>query len=137
MAHKKLAYREDILNIWKPIENLPNPMYVEAIYDDYDGFRILLKGESVISKMLRVTFQDSLSYRNTDESYLLKIWNSTEKAKLGKIFYLVENSSYVDFFNEMTENIYSDWDIKHYAIYTTSDCIDVISANPPIIEWLD
>lgn len=127
---------KQIFTLWKPIEDLPKPMYVEAIHDDYEGFRILLKGEEVSSRMIRISFEGKLSYRNTDESYLLKIWNSMEKELAGENFYIVENSSYIDFFNEMTGNLYSDWKIKHYAIYTISDCIDVLSTNPPIIEWI-
>lgn len=128
---------KQVFTLWKPIDDLPKPIYIEAIHDDWEGFRILLRGSDPTLSMLRITFESHLSYRNTDESYLLKIWNSMEKELAGENFYIVENSSYIDFFNEMTGNMYSDWQVKHYAIYTISDCIDVISTNPPIVEWLD
>jgi hypothetical protein len=110
--------------------------YIEAINDDYEGFRILLRSNNFSDKVLRVTFSNHLSYRNTDESFLLNLWGYTDKEVLGKTFYLVSNSAYVDFFNESTENLYKEWNVIHYAIYTTSDCIDILSDQPPIIEWL-
>lgn len=137
MTREIKSNNKDILKIWKPLEDLPNPMYVEAIHDDWEGFRILLRPEDQTFSMLRIEFENKLSYRNTDESYLLKIWHTTDKETLGKIFYTVENSAYIDFFNEMSTQIYSDWKLKHFAIYTVSDCIDVISTTSPIVEWLD
>jgi hypothetical protein len=128
---------KQIFTLWKPIDNLPKPVYVEAIHDDYEGFRILLRGDDLSSGVLRISFEDKLSYRNTDESYLLKNWNSMAKELAGENFYIIENSSYIDFFNDMTGHLYSDWQIKHYAIYTVSDCIDIISISPPVVEWLD
>lgn len=137
MTLKQVVSDKDRINPWMPLKDIPTPMYVEAIHDDYEGFRILLKGESPSSKVLRVTFEDNLSYRNTDESYLLRIWHSNKKEVMGKIFYMVENSSYIDFFYNMTEGFYSEWKLSHYAIYTVSDCVDVISASPPTVKWLN
>jgi hypothetical protein len=109
---------------------------IEAIHDDYEGFRILLRANNLTGNILRITFNNNLSYRNTDESFLLKLWEYIDKETLGKTFYLVSNSAFVGFFNESTENIYKEWNVVHYAIYTTSDCIDILSDQPPIIEWL-
>ncbi len=136
MILKQIVDDKDIIKPWLPLEDFPSSMYIEAIHDDYEGFRILLRGESPASKMLRVTFEDYLSYRNTDESYLLKVWHSNKKEVLGKVFYTVANSSYVDFFCEMTGGFYPDLKLTHYAIYTVSDCIDVISTVPPTVGWL-
>lgn len=125
------------LAVWKPTNNLPSIMFVEALHDDYEGLRILLKGEDVNSSMLRIRFPDFLSYRNTNESFLLDIWHSNQKAILGKTFYLVNHSSYKDFFHEMTKGLYSDWQMKHYAIYTATDCIEILTQTEPIVEWLN
>ncbi len=109
---------------------------IEAIHDDYEGFRILLRSDILTDKVLKITFNNHVSYRNTDESFLLKLFGNTDEKLLGKTFYLVCNSDYVDFFNESTMNLYTDWDVIHYAIYTISDCIDILSDQPPIIEWI-
>ena len=122
---------------WVPISGLQFPMYVEGIYDDYEGFRILLRGEQSTSQTLRVSFKTKLSYRVSDESYLLATWDSIEKDALGKIFYVVENSVYIGSFNTMSRQIYADWPIAHYAIYTTADCLDILTTTKPISEWLN
>ena len=129
--------KQQILQPWI-IPNIDNntTYNIEAIHDDYEGFRILIRSNNLTDKILRITFSNHLSYRNTDESFLLKLWGHIDKETLGKTFYLVSNSTYIDFFNESTENLYKEWKIIHYAIYTTSDCIDILSDQPPIIEWL-
>lgn len=117
------------------VDNSAN-YYIEAIHDNYEGFRILLRSSILEGKMLRINFNDKLSYRNTDESFYLKLWGSMNKEILGKTFYIISNSDYADFFNDQTLDIYRDWKIIHYAIYTNSDCIDILSIQQPIIEWL-
>jgi len=117
------------------IKDPPKRLFVEGLYDDYEGFRILLRGEKPKSKILKVTFEDYLSYRNTDESNLLKVWNNQSSKLLGRIFYKVQNSSYIDFFHEMTEMSYLNWEVTHYAIYTIEDCIDILGTSPPKVFW--
>ena len=129
---------KDILKLWEPVKGLQNVMDVEAIHDDYEGFRILLRGEDPPLRMLRVRFAAPISYRNTEESFCsLDVSQPANHDVLGKVFYIVENSSYVDYFNEMTQGLFAHWELKHYMVYGHSNCIDVISAIPPIVEWLD
>jgi hypothetical protein len=54
-------------NKWVPAEEIENEIWVEALYDDYEGLRILLKGSS--SRILRISFDQYCVYRNADESY--------------------------------------------------------------------
>ncbi len=124
-------------SVWEPITGIQKPMFVDGLYDDYEGFRILLRGEALSANVLRIGFEAHLSYRNTDESFMLKVWNSIPQGQLGEIFYIIENSDYIKSFNEMTGNLYDDWSITHYGIYTTSDCIDIISTDIPTVEWLN
>lgn len=127
--------KENNLKIWN-IEGVTGNMYVEEFRDDYNGKTILLKGNSVDDPILKIFFDDTLSYRNTDESFMLKVWHNTPKEILGKVFYKVINSSYIDFFNDMTLGLYKDWDITHYAIYTPTDCFDILTQSLPKIEWI-
>ena len=83
---------------------------------------------------IEVSFDSPLSYRNTNESYLLKIWNEFDTDILGHVFYRFENSAYLEYFNSMSFNIYKDWNIQHFAIYTGEDCIDVLSYENPKIS---
>ena len=126
---------KNVLDEWFiDIDGLDSKMYIEKLIDDSNGVTICLKREQGL-KVLKVTFDGVLSYRNTNESYLLKIWHDTEKSKLGKTFYIIQNSSYVDFFNEMSLGAYSNWEVKHFAIYTETDCVDVLSTVNPSFEW--
>ncbi len=124
-------------NLWTPISPIPKEVQVEAIYDDWEGFRILLRcDDGVNSKMLRILFENNLSYSNTDESFLLRRWGQMPESIVGNIFYLIKDSSYIEFFTKQSAGLYEKWDIKHYAIYTISDCIDILSMTEPKIEWL-
>jgi hypothetical protein len=109
---------------------------VEAVHDDYEGFRIIVKVEKPQLIILKLEFGAVLSYRNTVESYLLELWHQQEQSIYGKVFYLIENSEYVKFVNRTALEIYKDWDIKHYAIFTNTDCVEILATQPPTITWL-
>jgi len=127
---------KNILNVWPILSDYPKRMFVEAIHDDWEGFRIIL-ADVEFKTRIRISFINKLSYRNTGEGFLLQLWETTEEKKLGNTFYLISNSTYIDFFNEMSYGLYKEKEIKHYAIYSDSDCIDVLSITEPIINLLD
>jgi len=132
---------KDILVPWEPIENFNNPpgtWFLDALHDDDEGFRFLLRDEKHDTKdLLRVSFEYTLGYRNAEEGFMIRLWHFNEKETLGKIFYTIKNSTYIEFFHYMTQEIYKEWDITHYGFYTQIDCIDVLSSTPPKVEWLD
>ncbi len=127
---------KNIINVWPQLGDYPKRMFVEAIHDDWEGFRIIL-ADVEFKTRIRIAFINKLSYRNTDEGFLLQLWETAEEKKLGNTFYLISNSTYIDFFNEMSYGIHKDKDIKHYAIYSDADCIDVLSIAEPVINLLD
>lgn len=120
---------------WIPIDNLPETLYLEAIYDDYEGFRLLLKGDAKQDKVLRITFDPALSYRNTDEGDLLKTIDEQDFG--GWSLYVASNSDYLRWFHKESHGIHEGVDIVHYAIYTPNDCLDILSAYLPKVEWLN
>lgn len=120
---------------WIPIDNLAGTLYLEAIHDDYEGFRLLLKGGAEQDKVLRITFDPALSYRNTDEGDLLKTINTQNFG--GWSLYVVSNSDYLRWFSEESHGVHEGEDIIHYAIYTPNDCLDILSSYPPKVEWLN
>ena len=132
-----ISRKTDVFVPWHPLPDAKLPMYVDAVLDDNDGFRIIMSDDSGGADAFIVAFENPLAYRNTNESYLLSLWSSVEKEKLGKIFYMIENSSYLKSFNEMSERVYADWDIKHFAFYTVEDCIDVLSVLPPFFKGIN
>jgi hypothetical protein len=110
-------------------------LFVEAVYDDYEGFRVLMKGTN--TEMLRITFKNKISYMNTDESFRLDIGlNNTNNNELVKtVFFVVRNSSYIELIKATSKQSLHP-EAKHFAIYTDFDCIDVIAKDAPLVEWL-
>lgn len=126
---------------------------IDAKFSNINLDKLLYEGEELYinlhiflndgkEKILQIYFEYVLVFRNTDESYLLKtIEEQSEQInfKWGKIFYKVENSQFVNWFNDQSCNIPKKTGvcIEHYAIYSGTDCIDVISSSEPEIKWLD
>ncbi len=122
---------------WEPIEKIEKEMYLEGLHDDWEGFRLLLRGVEKSSGMLRITFDPAWSYRYIDEGDYLKSLGELSKYIDGAWpLYIVENSKYIEWFNEESLGMHKDDDIVHYAIYTPVDLVDVLSAFPPKVEWL-
>ncbi len=127
---------EEYYHIWEPIKGIPSELFVEALHDDYEFFRILLKGKSPQSKMLRIYFDSIFAYRNLDESYRLRTWNKFKGDRPSSLF-IVENSKWLKWFHEESQGLYHENPIKHYAIHTVQDCIDILSEYEPLVEWLN
>jgi hypothetical protein len=121
---------------WEPIENIPTRLYCEALHDDYEGFRIILRGEAKDSRTLRITFDLPLAYRNMDEGSLLKSLKNI-KTPGDSSLYFVNDSSWIEWFHQESCGIYKGKNIIHYAIITPNDCIDVLSEYAPNVEWLN
>ena len=121
---------------WTPVDSIPNRMYCEGIHDDYEGFRILLKGEESTSPMLRLMFDCVLVYRNVNEGAMLKTLDSIRSRELFPL-YIVQNSNWVDWFQKESYHTFNNNQIIHYSIMTHDDIIDVLSENPPTVEWLN
>jgi hypothetical protein len=126
---------ENIYKKWEPLKDIPRRLYCEGIHDDYEGFRILLR-ENDRSPVLRIMFDTVRSYRKSDEGDLLRTIASINDPSRSSLF-IVDNSSWVKWFHEETYDIHKDRDIKHFAIYTPDDCIDVLSEFEPKVEWLN
>ena len=121
---------------WMPVESIPRRMYCEAVHDDYEGFRILLKGEDPNSSVLRVSFESVLAYRNIDEGSLLKTLDLIKDREIHPL-YIVRDSSWLYWFHEESYNIHANNDIVHYSVMTPNDCIDILSEFEPTVEWLN
>jgi hypothetical protein len=126
---KKEKYKK-----WEPIEDIPDRLYLDGLYHDWEGFRLLLCDYET-DRMLRITFDPALSYRNTDEGDLLKSTGEAEGLCNWPLF-IVENSRFLEWFQEESYNIHTEENPIHYQVSTPNDCIDIISAFPPIVEWL-
>lgn len=129
----------NILKTWNPIDDLEGNMFqVESFTDNYNGVSIILK-EYNGDRMLKMKFDDDvLSYRNTNESFLLKekIY-IIPKDNLKSSLFIVEHSIFLEEFHEKSLSVYKDWKIIHYLIRTPEDYIDILSCEFPVVEWLN
>ena len=117
---------------WNPFPNEKNQrIYCEGVHDDYEGFRILLTGEEKASPMLRLSLENTLYYQNRDEGYFFNYGNIQGAFDYPHPFYIIEYSELIQKFHIESENTFSELNIKHYAIYTCNDCIDILSEKEP------
>lgn len=127
---------KNIYSKWEPIEDIPARLSCEGLHHDYEGFRILLKGPGPDSATFRIIFDPTLAYRNIDEGDLLKTIHEMPDPGIFSLF-TVDSSTWLKWFHEESYGIHKDENIVHYAIYTVNDCIDVLSAFEPTVEWLN
>ncbi len=127
---------QGIYKKWNPLPVFENKcFYVEAVHDDWEGFRVWFSSENRNSGVvLIVRFDDILLYVNSNESYRLsKVGNSGEM-KFPHLFWKVENSELIKEFNRQSVKIYEDLEIQHFAFLSGDDCVDVLSISEPIFD---
>jgi len=119
---------------WIPVSDLPNELYLKELHQDSEGFRLFFKGKNSNEKILQIVFDMPLVYRNLDEGdYLQTIGPGVN----GWSLFVVHNSEYLAWFNNESQGIHEKQNVIHYAIYTPNDCIDILSAYPPEVKWLN
>lgn len=118
-----------------PSEKDKQPYICEGLHDDYEGFRVLLSSEKVGSPMLRLKWDNVLFYQSRDEAYLFSYFDFNQ-FEFPYPFYIIKDSELITNFHKNSDEIYTDWKIQHFAIYTTNDCIDVLSVSNPSVKVL-
>jgi hypothetical protein len=110
---------------------------IEALHDDHEGFRLILRLEPYSNRRWRFWFREALLYESTSESFRLSgsSERKQEPSQPHHHFFTVEDSSLLADFHRSSCGIYRDWPIKHYAIYSET-CVDVLSKEPPVIDEL-
>jgi len=106
----------------------------EGILDDYEGFRVLARGEG---SMYRISFEGVVAYSSVEES---SCFNDAKRAPgfgTKDCCFTVENSWYLSELHEISSGIRKNDDINHYALYFSNQCIDVLSYGQPVVENLN
>lgn len=84
-----------------------------------------------------ITIERYISFRVTDESYLLEYWEEMSEPKENLSFSKMPKSS---FFNEiafLSKNFFVDGgadEIQHFGIFTLNECVEIISDMTPIVK---
>lgn len=121
---------------WVPVSNLPNRLHCEAVHDDIEGLRVLLRGDAPSSLVLRIRFESAIGYRNVNESYRPRTWGELDMTNTPPLL-TVENSSWIKWLQTEAGPLIDPARLTHYAVFTSEDCIDVASEFTPIVEWLN
>jgi homospermidine synthase len=119
------------------ISNNKNEFFVDKIMDNKQGLIIKLSDNRETKLKIVWTHEELISYRNTNENYyLFGLGQLSERQRLRKNFYIIENSEYVKFIKKWAspEVIQITGGLIHFAIYTTEDCLDVISTTNPTVK---
>ena len=131
-SNQEASRSENKLVAWNPIKEIPRILYCEGIHDDYEGFRVLLKGRGVGDRVLRIMFNGLVAYRNINESYRL---TSLPPNGTGTLF-RVENSSWIPWICKESGGVLIPENLNHFAIYTPEDFLDIVDDSVPRVDWL-
>lgn len=117
---------KQVYEAWKTISIGTKYISIDAIIDDWEGFRIIMNSSD---QKIRVAFPGKLSYLVRDESDLHG--DALRSSGLGNgSFYIVHHSDYKARF--ISDSISSYENVNHYAIVTDGDCVDVLTCQDPI-----
>ena len=125
------------IEMWQTkIDNFPNEIFVEGLHDDYEGFRLIVRGGKP-SRVFRIRFESHLGYRNFDESERLKLISLFPSSSNGWSLFKTENSSFIDWIVEESYEAHVTRDeITHYFVVTPNDIVEILTTEEPIIEIL-
>ena len=124
---------QGIYKRWNPVPYLEGKrLYLEAVHDDWEGFRIWLSSENrKLGVVAIVKFEQVQMYVNSDEMYRLSEVENGKELNFPHTFWKVEKSALLNEFHRQSVGIYEDAGIVHYAFLSCSDCIDVLSSSKP------
>lgn len=119
-------------DVWDVIPGRAVSVSVEGVIDDWEGFRILLRDHET-DRVMRVAFNTEVAYQRRDESDLQGDANRSEGLGRG-CFYRVRNSEFATRFQ--ADSVRQFEELRHFAIVTDTDCIDVLATEEPKVECL-
>lgn len=125
---------QQIFNVWEPVSGTAKKMILKKLTDDNNGLTLWLKSISD-ERLLCVQFDAHIAYRNIDESYRSRTFDATGGFQYS--LYRVENSKWLDWLHIESQHYYKNVEYIHYAIFTSADCIDVLSEFAPEVYWLE
>lgn len=108
------------------------PMFLKNLVDE--GELSIFVSQSGSDENLKISFSSVYSYRNTNESYRLKT-SFVREGKIPTLLSIVENSTFLRWFQEESQYIYSEENLRHFMIFTNEEVIDVISNIDPDVSY--
>jgi len=129
--------QQESWSIWEPLQDLPSYLHFERLQSDSEGLRIYFIDPKV-GRILVVYFERFVSYRNTDEGFRLRTWQTLSEQSQWPLF-KIQNSHMLQWLYLETESIYTQEQLpnNHYAFTTGEDIVDVVSYDEPNVFWFE
>ncbi len=105
--------------------------------DDYEGFRVLVRGTESTSPVFRISFDSVLAYSCVEESSAINDSRRAPGLSAPRWCFVVKNSWYLEEFHEISSGIRRDQNIVHYALYLSNQLIDVLAEGEARVENLN
>ena len=121
---------------WIPDSRISDLMTVEKLVHDSSGLRIYLSSEQY-DEFLCIEFPHNYTYRNTDESYRLRLWSHGQFEVRQWTYFITRESELIDWVVAESESAYDKDNMIHYLIKTGSDVIDIVTNSAaPKTKWV-
>lgn len=105
---------------------------IEVVIDDWEGFRVLLRDQET-GRVIRIAFNSHVAYQSREEADL--DGEAARSEGLGRgCFYRVGGSEFAACFKSDTARQFGE--LKHSAIITETDCVDVLATDEPTVDCL-
>jgi len=126
--------RFQTFDVWEPAPDSNTKMILEKLTDDDNGLTLWLK-RITDKKVLCMRFNAYTAYRNMDKTFRCKTFNTTGVFQCS--LYQVRHSKWLDWLHSESLNDDTGVNYMHYAIFTSADCVDVLSEFTPESFWLE
>jgi hypothetical protein len=120
---------------WRILPPPPQIDYLVSLHQDEANLMIFLRPIEFDGLYLKISFDNAHSLRNTPEGLCFNAVDLIEKELWGTTFFIVTNSAFVRQFHEYSSWAFDDWNITHYAIFTSNFCVDILSSEEPSVSW--
>ncbi len=122
----------DVYTPWSPEPFPRGELFCQGIHDDdQNGLRVMLEHET--GRKLEIAFPSYAAYRNVNESFRLRTWRLNPRP-LGCGLLMVQNSAWLMWLRQEAGGVLDDRPLKHYAIFTGEDCLDIATEFDPIVR---
>ncbi|MEZ5838921.1 MAG: hypothetical protein R3D02_00255 [Hyphomicrobiales bacterium] len=123
--------------IYRPVGNdggLPGAVVAREVHFGDDGLRIAVVADGaqdgIVETVVEISFSSNpFLFRMLDEGDYL-----STPGVVPFWFCVVENSEYLNWFNEETQGVRENQGITHFAIYTATICFDILHNEMPAVS---
>ena len=105
---------------------------VEAVHDDWEGFRIWFRPHDATKAMVIAKFDSELFYSTSHDGDRLSGAKNDISDEFPHLFWEVTDSSLINEFKRQTAGIRAEDAIYHYCFMSCNQAVDVLSLSAPM-----